>query len=545
MDPIIQIAVVESNILTPGVFKKTVLCLNTCDPIQNTTVVECTSEHQLLKQFETVVNTQNPDIVTGYNILNFDFPYIVNRAKTLGFQIKLGRDGEVCTATETKFSSNQAGSSTSYDIAISGRVVFDMLPVIKKDVSIKLRSYSLNSVSAEFLDGEQKDDVPYTIIPDLQNGSSETRKRLARYCVKDAVLPIKLIENRMSLYNYIEMARVTGVTINDLLKRGQSRKVESQLLSAAIRKSYIIPTYRPEKGIEREYTGATVINPIKAYHTDPVTTLDFASLYPSIMMAHNLCYTSLNIKSANAGTPAFAPKEKNEGLLPSILRELLDARKAAKRELKQERDPIKRAVLDGRQLALKVSANSVYGFTGATIGSLPCLQISATVTGYGREMIAHSKAMAEKEKGTTVIYGDTDSIMVKFANPPIENPVLDSINRGKSLAANITATFKSPIKLEFEKVCSHKNPPTHIYTLYPIFLSIHIPYSYPFYPFYPFYIPYSYTFYPFYPFYPFYIPYSYTFLWPTIGLLPLPPHRKKTIRRTILDFTRKTRQNGR
>ena len=82
---------------------------------------------------------------------------------------------------------------------------------------------------------------------------------------------------------------------------------------------------------------------------------------------------------------------RRKGLLPTILNDLLAARKRAKNDLKKESDPFKRAVLDGRQLALKVSANSVYGFTGATVGKLPCWEISASVTAYGREMIDFTK----------------------------------------------------------------------------------------------------------------------------------------------------------
>jgi DNA polymerase delta subunit 1 len=88
---------------------------------------------------------------------------------------------------------------------------------------------------------------------------------------------------------------------------------------------------------------------------------------------------------------------KRRGLLPQILEELLGARKKAKREMNSAKDPFMKAVLNGRQLALKVSANSVYGFTGATVGVMPCLEISSSVTAFGRTMIEHTKNMVEKE----------------------------------------------------------------------------------------------------------------------------------------------------
>ena len=113
-------------------------------------------------------------------------------------------------------------------------------------------------------------------------------------------------------------------------------------------------------------------------------------------------------------------------------------------------------MLDGRQLALKVSANSVYGFTGATVGQLPCLEISSSTTAFGREMIDHTKAMVEKRYTTAngykanadVIYGDTDSVMIKFNVPELE----DAMKLGEEAAEYVSATFIKPIKLEFEKV---------------------------------------------------------------------------------------------
>merc|ERR1711865_364419 len=145
-----------------------------------------------------------------------------------------------------------------------------------------------------------------------------------------------------------------------------------------------------------------------------------------------------------------------EGLLPRVLQELLSARKKAKKEMKEAEDPLTQMVLNGRQLALKVSANSVYGFTGATVGQLPCLEISASVTAFGRQMIDHTKAMVEAKytiqngyaHDAQVIYGDTDSVMVKFGVSTVE----EAMTLGNEAADAVSATFIRPIKLEFEKV---------------------------------------------------------------------------------------------
>lgn len=142
--------------------------------------------------------------------------------------------------------------------------------------------------------------------------------------------------------------------------------------------------------------------------------------------------------------------------MPTILDELLTARKKAKSDLKMETDPFKRDVLNGRQLALKISANSVYGFTGATIGKLPCLAISSSVTAFGREMIEKTKNEVEEfysiKNGhpfdAQVIYGDTDSVMVKFGYEDLEK----CMKLGEEAANFVSTKFKKPIKLEFEKV---------------------------------------------------------------------------------------------
>lgn len=154
-------------------------------------------------------------------------------------------------------------------------------------------------------------------------------------------------------------------------------------------KGYLMPV-RQSQASDEQYEGATVIEPKRGYYNDPIATLDYSSLYPSIIMAHNICYTTLLTPAAKiklkltddqfTQTPTsamFVKSSMRKGLLPEILEHLLTARKAAKTELKNETDPFKQKVLDGRQLALKISANSVYGFTGAQVGKLPCLEISS------------------------------------------------------------------------------------------------------------------------------------------------------------------------
>jgi DNA polymerase delta subunit 1 len=223
------------------------------------------------------------------------------------------------------------------------------------------------------------------------------------------------------------------------------------------------------KAAETSYTGAVVIEPIKGFYEVPIATLDFASLYPSIMQAHNLCYSTLVSKTtierlqlapdSFVSTPnghCFVKSSVRKGLLPEILDSLLAQRAKAKADLKNETDPFRKAVLDGRQLALKISANSVYGFTGATVGKLPCLEISAAVTAFGREMLHRTRDLVQEQftiangysADAVVVYGDTDSVMVKFGTPGVP----ESMALGREAAKSITEAFQKPIRLEFEKV---------------------------------------------------------------------------------------------
>ncbi|KAJ8765388.1 hypothetical protein K2173_012085 [Erythroxylum novogranatense] len=468
-DPVIQVANLVTMQGEKQPFVRNVMTLKSCAPIVGVDVMSFDTEKEVLLAWRDFIREVDPDVIIGYNICKFDLPYLIERAEALGiseFPV-LGRiRNSRVRVKDTTFSSRQYGTRESKEVTVEGRVQFDLLQAMQRDY--KLSSYSLNSVSSHFL-SEQKEDVHHSIIADLQNGNAETRRRLAVYCLKDAYLPQRLLDKLMYIYNYVEMARVTGVPISFLLSRGQSIKVLSQLLRKAKQKGLVIPNVKQSGSEQGTYEGATVLEARAGFYENPIATLDFASLYPSIMMAYNLCYCTLvtpeDVRKLNLPpecvnkTPSgetFVKSDLQKGILPEILEELLTARKRAKADLKEAKDPLDKAVLDGRQLALKVSANSVYGFTGATIGQLPCLEISSSVTSYGRQMIEHTKRLVEDkftilrgyEHNAEVIYGDTDSVMVQFGVPTVE----EAMKLGREAADYISGTFTKPIKLEFEKV---------------------------------------------------------------------------------------------
>jgi len=468
-DPVIQIANVVTRYGEDKPFVRNVFCMDTCSQIVATQIFSFDVEQKMLMKWRDFLEEVDPDVIIGYNIANFDFPYLLERAKHLKvarFPYWSRLKNVQSVSKKTNFSSKQMGNRDTKATNTNGRLQLDLLQLVQRDH--QLRSYTLNSVCAHFLK-EQKEDVHHTMITELYNGDANSRRRLAVYCLKDAYLPQRLLDKLMCLVNYTEMARVTGVPFNYLLARGQQVKFISQLFRKALEQNLVIPNLSNE-GTDDQYEGATVIEPTRGYYDVPIATLDFASLYPSIIQAHNLCYTTLLNKTAveklglkkdedyivTPNGDMFCTAKVRKGLLSQILEELLGARKKAKRELAVETDPFKKAVLNGRQLALKISANSVYGITGATVGKLPCLAIASSTTSYGRQMIEKTKEEVEKKytiaNGYThdaqVIYGDTDSVMVKFGTSELAK----AMELGQEAADYVSGKFIKPIKLEFEKV---------------------------------------------------------------------------------------------
>lgn len=142
-----------------------------------------------------------------------------------------------------------------------------------------------------------------------------------------------------------------------------------------------------------QFEEAKVMEPKKGYYQDPIARLEFPSLYSLIIMAHNLCYSKLvkpehlchigrESVSLSASGALFVKKSVKTGILTVILEELFAARKQTKRDLKAAKDPFLKCVLDRRQLALQISSNAVYAFTGASLGKLPCMAISVSTAAY-------------------------------------------------------------------------------------------------------------------------------------------------------------------
>ncbi len=270
----------------------------------------------------------------------------------------------------------------------------------------------------------QKKDMDYKLIPVYHSGTDDQRRKLADYCLWDAILPKLITEKKLFVRSYLELARISMVPFRFLLTKGQQVKVVALLLQFCKNVSeeddksdqYLMPynvaaRKSTEEGGTVAYKGAVVLDPKKGFYNKcVVATLDFSSLYPSIIQAYNLCYCThifksfveklgfvLDVDYLIAPNGEFFVKEKQrKGVLPQLLKKLLAARAAVRAEAKQY-DPNSDIAkgLDGRQKGIKISANSTYGFTGATVGRLPCLELSSAVTAFGRFLIYFVKAVVD------------------------------------------------------------------------------------------------------------------------------------------------------
>tara|TARA_R110002074_G_scaffold317757_1_gene488188 strand:+ start:449 stop:3208 length:2760 start_codon:yes stop_codon:yes gene_type:complete len=464
-DAIFQIAMTTRLYGSDDIIDKVCLCYKqTSGP----DIICYPTEKALLEGFRDHLVDMDPDVMTGYNIFGFDLEFIwfrsvYNRCSMNFYNLGRLRD-RACEYKMKKLSSGALGDNTLKMIPMNGRYIFDLFHEIKREK--KLDSYSLNNVSKLYLN-DQKIDMPARemFARYLREDPGELGE-VAEYCIKDTLLPHQLLDKLCIFTNLIEMAKATWVPLSYLSERAQQIKVFSQITRKARELNFMVPTVK-KRGDEDGYEGATVLEAhVGAYYT-PITALDFASLYPSIMMAHNLCFSTMVMNTAYADVPGVV-YEKFEvsgktytfaqnvpSLLPVILTELKEFRKKAKKLMAQHRGTPMEEIYNGQQLAYKISMNSIYGFCGASRGMLPCVPIAATTTAQGRNMISMTKECVESNfEGAVVRYGDTDSVMIEFdcKGMSTEDAITHSWKLGEEAATMCNKLFKKPNDLELEKV---------------------------------------------------------------------------------------------
>lgn len=426
-DALIQISTTFQRYGEAEPYAREVSCFRETAAVEGVKMSWFPTEHECINAWARSLRDHSVDVLISYNGSQFDWRYISGRKEVLvdddtGDElVELELLGRVLEgggkAKEFELNSNAYGQNKFFVIETPGVQQIDVLQVLRRDV--KLPSYSLDNASKHFL-GEQKLDLPAAQIFDKFDGTAEDRADIARYAVRDTELPLKLLAKLSMWENLSEMANAVRVPMEYLLVRGQQIKVFSTLLGKARDMGYLLPDDKaigvPE-GVK--YEGATVLDARRGAYFDIVCGLDFSSLYPSIIRAHNLCYSTLVLEGSppddattvETGLGTFSFVQSRRGVVPALLEDLASFRKRAKKDMAAAEaagDEWAASLFNAKQLAYKITMNSVYGFLGATKGMLPCVPIAASVTAIGREMIKQTKHLAETMvPGSRVVYGDS------------------------------------------------------------------------------------------------------------------------------------------
>jgi DNA polymerase elongation subunit (family B) len=322
-----------------------------------------------------------------------------------------------------------------------------------------------------------KDDISASQMFKMHKGTPEERSEIAKYCIQDCDLVLTLMAKLDTLVNARGMADVCRVPVDYIFLRGQGIKIYSAVVYYASQRNQILQTQESFEG-DMSYEGAIVLPPkIGMYLDQPIPVLDFNSLYPTNMIAFNLSpdtlvYTktydsdghiisktgidtefpideiSYDIPGGRK-TCGFVQASKPEliGMLPLTLDILLKKRKETRKQMENETDDSKKSVLNGLQLAYKTVANSVYGQCGSRSSAIRKVEVAACTTATGRERILFAKSIVESEFGGEIVYGDTDSIFIKFPTKDLR----ESIELAKKSADRITSLCRKPYKIEYEK----------------------------------------------------------------------------------------------
>ena len=426
-------------------------------------IVGFENEEEMLKEFMKIVENYNPDVITGYNINNFDMPYILERLEANKIPRTMGR----CNV-KPAISKKLAGKTRN---AMVGRFIVDNYELVK-EMQVKtqlaekgfpkLKRYGLNDVAWELL-GDRKADVSHKEIPILWAGNADDVIRLAEYARKDAELALRILVQKNLLDKFFEISKVSGVLMQDVLDGGEATRVENILLREFNKREYVLPL-RPSSNEmikrlnERDtlgFKGALVLDPEAGLHTKPVVYLDFKSMYPTIFISFNICPTTFvgpdtDYKGEIIETPLgakFVSKSTRIGIIPQIVQHLISERDRLRAEAKRTKDDRLRKILESKQIAVKYMTNSFYGYTGYARARIYSLPVATAVTACGRMLIDRTRNTVSAN-GHRVVYGDTDSIMVEIDAQTID----EAFKKGLALEAEINKSLQGLVEMKIEYV---------------------------------------------------------------------------------------------
>jgi DNA polymerase I len=398
------------------------------------------SESAMLQRLVETVKSQGIDILTGYNTDNFDFPYFEGRASKLKVELAFGADGS-SLKMERRGMNNGA--------RIVGRPHVDMYPVCRQ--VFNLPRYQLEDVY-ESMFHKEKLDIKVSEISEFFHSTDRSLfAKLCDYSISDVDATLQIALRMLPLM--YEMSKIIRQPLYETSRMRSGQRVEHLLVEEAHQKGILVPNRPSEDEFdEREdspYEGAFVVDPKKGIH-DNIVHFDFTSLYPSIVISHNIDPTTLDCACCRDKAPK-APNGhwfcmNTNGFIPGVLRWLLQKRVEVKNRMKAEADAERKKLLDVEQQAVKLLANSMYGYYGFQRARWYCRECAEAIAGWGRDYIQKTIKIAEGE-GFDVVYGDTDSVYITRADIKDQDEI---IKKAMVFQKNINDALPEDMELKYE-----------------------------------------------------------------------------------------------
>ncbi|UKZ74136.1 hypothetical protein TrVFT333_001795 [Trichoderma virens FT-333] len=446
-------------------------------------VIQESSELDLLNRMVEIVRFYDPDILTGYEVHGGSWGYLIERGR-LKYDYDLCNEfSRMKAQSKGRFGkeSDQWGFNTTSTIRVTGRHMINIWRAMRGEVN--LLQYTMENVVWHLLHRR----IPHYSWKSLtswhRSGRAQDLNRLLRYYRTRTRLDLEILESNELISRTSEQARLLGVDFFSVFSRGSQFKVESIMFRIAKPENFmLVSPSRKQVGQQNALECLPlVMEPQSAFYSSPLIVLDFQSLYPSVMIAYNYCYSTFlgritdwrgkskmgfseykrqdgllslledHINIAPNGM-MYVKAEVRKSLLAKMLTEILETRIMVKSGMKQDQDDkTLQQLLNNRQLALKLLANVTYGYTSASFsGRMPCSEIADSIVQTGRETLERATAYIHSVErwGAEVVYGDTDSLFIYLKGRSRD----EAFVIGQEIAQAITERNPKPIKLKFEKV---------------------------------------------------------------------------------------------
>lgn len=387
------------------------------------------TEKEMLERFFVILKDVDPDIITGWNVIDFDLNVIKKGCTKLEVPFILGR-----VNSQSKIVIKEGFFETSKVVA-EGRQVIDLLNWVRS--AVKLGDYKLETVAQYYL-GEGKVMAFTEKGAEIEHLFKKDKQKLVYYNLKDSELVEKVLNKSGLLDLYLHRSYLTGLMIEDV--RGSIASLDSIYLKKLRTKGYVAPSVAYNNKEER-VEGAYVMESKPGLY-DNIIVLDFKSLYPSLMRTFNLDPLSFGKKGLKA--PNGATFSRKEGVMPEIIQELFEVREG----YKKRKDEV-------GTYAIKIIMNSFYGVMASPMCRFYNLDLANAITSFARYFIKKTAEIV-REEGYEVIYSDTDSIfLIAGKNPEKAGKELEeSINKILKHYVKSEYLVDSYMHLEFKKVYS-------------------------------------------------------------------------------------------